>query len=117
MPKKEPAQIVNQPTSAVTDLREITNNVFDAAHVKNDLFGNVTMLKNVMNSLGFDSGFKKAILFGDFQSFPVTALSKSSKSKIIGLINFQFSTPTFHKLNTFFTTARILAKTTVLSLL
>ena len=116
MPKKEPVPIVNQRTSNMMDLRQITNNVSVAEDVESILFGNVLMSKNVMSFLGFASGFKKAIPSEDSQNSRDTAPLKSSKSKTIGLCSFQSTTPTSPKSNISFMTALISEETTALSL-
>lgn len=115
MPKKEPVQIVNQATSSVMDLRQITNNVSGAGNAGSDLSGNVLMLKNVTSLPGFNFGFKKAIRSGDFLSFPDTAHLKLNKSKIIGSINLQSAILTLPQSNMPFTTVLISEKVTALS--
>ena len=117
MPKKELAQSANPATSNTMDLLKTTNNVFGVDSVKNDLFGNVLMLKNVTNFLGSNFGFKKAIPSEDSHSFPDTAHPKSDKSKIIGLASTQQASQTFRKSSTFFATAPISEDTNVLWLL
>ena len=87
MPKKEPAQIVNQTTSNTTALRSFANDVSGVVDAKSDLFGNVLMSKNVTSFLGSNSGFKKAIPSADSPNFLATAHPRSNKSKIIGLPN------------------------------
>lgn len=117
MPKKEPAQSANHAISNMTDLPRITNSVFDADSAKKDSYGNVLMLKNATNFLGSNYGSKKAIPSGDSRSFPDTAHSRSSESKIIGWVNTQHIPPTFQKYSTFFTMAPISEGTTVSSVL
>ena len=114
MPKKEPAQTVNQRTSSMMDLPPSANSVFDAGDAGNVLFGNVLMSKNVTNFLGSNSGFKKAIRSADSRSSQDTAHSKSRKSKIIGLINFRSTTATSPKSNMSSMTALISDETTAL---
>lgn len=115
MPKKEHAQIVNQTTSSTTDLRQIINGVFDAEHVENDLFGNVLMSKSVMNFLGSNSGFKKAIQSAGFLNFQDTANPKLNKSKTIGLTKPQAEQQISQRSNTSSTTVLISDKITALS--
>ena len=114
MPKKEPAQIVNQTTSSMTALQQIINTVFGVDNAESDLSGNVLMSKNVTNFLGSNSGFKKAIRSADSRSSQDTAHSKSRKSKIIGLINFRSTTATSPKSNMSSMTALISDETTAL---
>ena len=115
MPKKEPAQIVNPVTSSMTDLRPITNGVFNADNAEGNSFGNVSMLKSVTNFLGSNYGFKKAIPSADSQSFPDTAPSKSSTLKMIGLGNFQNMKRIFPASDTSSMTVLISEETTALS--
>ena len=115
MPKKDPVQNVNQTVSITMDLQETANNVSGVDDAESDLFGNVLMLKNVTSSLGSNSGFKKAIPSADSHSFLDTAHSKSSKSKMIGLINFQPTTLISPKSNTSFMMVPISDETTALS--
>ena len=115
MPKKEPVQIVNQVPSNMTDSQPITNDVSGVGNVKSDSFGNVLMSKNVMSFLGSNSGFKKAIPSVGSHSFRDTAPSKLSKSKIIGLSNFQSTTRIWPKSNMSSMTALISDETTALS--
>ena len=110
MPKKEPAQIVNQTTSNSTDLRSFANNVSSVADAKNDSFGDVLMSKNITCFLGSSSGFKKAILSVDFPRSQATANLKSSKSKIIGFSKSRCAKPISRKSNTCFMTVLISAK-------
>jgi len=92
MPKKEPAQNVNQMMLDLTDLPQITNNVSGVGDAETALFGNAWMSKSAMNSHGSNSGSGKAIRSADSPGFPATAISKSNKSKIIGLRNAQSAT-------------------------
>lgn len=115
MPKKELALIVNQPLLTRTELRQITNDVSGVGNAISALSGNAVMSKNVMNFPGSNSGFKKAILFGDFQNSPDTALSKSSKSKTTGSINSQGTTPISPTSDTSSMTALISERITALS--
>lgn len=114
MPKKEPVPIVNQAMLSMMDLRQITNNVSDVDYVESDLFGNVLMSKNATNSLGSNSGFRKVIPSEDSLSSPATVISKSNKSKIIGLVSFLNATLISPKSNTSFVTALISGETTAL---
>lgn len=114
MSKKELVQSVNRATSNMTDLRQIINSVFNAANVENDSFGSASMSKNVTNSLGSISGFKKVILFEDFHNFRGIAHPKSSKSKTIGSTKFKNLTRIFQAFNTSSMTALISAETIAL---
>ena len=115
MPKKEPAQIVSPTTSNMMDLRLFANPVSNAADAKSDSSGNVLMLKSVTSFLGFDSGFKKAILSADSHSFLATAHPRSSKSKSIGLANLPNKLSISPKSSTSFMTAPISVKIIVSS--
>ena len=115
MPKKEPVQIVDQVTSSMTDLRPITNDVFDVVDAKSDSFGSVLMLKSVTSFLGSNLGSKKVILSEGLLNSPVTVLPRSNKSKIIGFINRPNKRPISLPCDTSFMTALTLAETTALS--
>ena len=115
MPKKEPVQIVDQAPSSLMDLQPITNDVSGVGNAKSDSFGNVLMSKNGTNFLGSNSGFKKAIQSADSPSFPAIAPLNSSKSKIIGLSNFQSATRISPESNTSSMTVLISDETTALS--
>jgi len=115
MPKKEFALIANQTTLTTMVLRQIINSVSAAGDAINALFGNALMSKNVMSLLGSNYGSKKAIPLADSQNFPDTAHSKSSKSKTIGLINFQCPTPISQPFDTHSVTALISETITALS--
>lgn len=115
MPKKKPAQIVNQLTSSMMDSQLFANGVFDAASVKSDSFGNVSTSKNETSFLGFSFGFKKATLSAGFLNFPDTVNPKSSKSKIIGFTKPQSAISISLPSNMSSMTALILDATTALS--
>ena len=115
MPKKEPVQIVDQVTSSMTDLRPITNGVFDVVDAKSDSFGSVLMLKSVTSFLGLNSGSKKVTLSGDLPNSLATALPRSNKSRIIGFIDYLNKTPISLLCSMSFMTALTLAETTALS--
>ena len=114
MRKKDHVPIVSQATSNATVFHQTISNVSDAANAKEGSSGNVLMSKNAMNSLGSNSGSKKAIQSGGFQNFPGTVHLKSNKSRITGLSNCQSGALTHLKSATFSMMVLILDETTAL---
>jgi len=114
MPKKDLVQNVNQVMSITMDLRETINSVSGAGDAETALSGNAGMSKSVTNFLGSSFGFKKAIRSEGSRSFPATASSKSSKSKIIGFTDRLRPATISPKSSTSSTTALILERVTAL---
>ena len=52
------------------------------------LSGDDLMLKNSKSSNGLSCGLPKAIVFGNYPIYQVTAILNSKRSKIIGLSNY-----------------------------
>ena len=114
MRKKDHVPIVSQATSNATVFHQTISNVSDATNAKEGLSGNVLMSKNAMNSLGSNSGSKKAIQSAASLNFPDTVHLKSSKSKIIGLNSCQSGALTYLKSATFSMMVLTLDETTAL---
>lgn len=84
---KKGALDVAQITLSVTEKPCYTNSALDADNVNVHLSGNHERSVQIEVSIGSSSGLLKAVRFGSYANYPVTARPNLTASRIIGLIS------------------------------